>query len=1015
MKKNLKKVISAVLALTLAMSSFVALATTSSAATFADVADTASYAEAVNALAALGAISGYEDGTFLPDNNITRAEVTTMVVAALNMTADAQNSGSTTKFADVNANAAWAAGYVNVGVAQGFISGMSATEFAPADNVTYAQILTMLTRILGYGDFAVARGGYPDGYLAAASTAGILSGVTASANDAVTRAQVAQLIWNAVQAPMLDITTFSGNLTDSEMQKMDGKDDRDFRTVLSDKFDAYVLNVEVDNTSKMDPDNLEIGDITMTLTGTNDWDPENEAIVKNLASSKLTKSPVAAGKTAAENYVFSSAKVVAEYNDDDEWTLLYFAPTSKVSTKAVDGELTASVTASELAIKKSKTSSSTTKYNLTDDAVLYVNGVKYDAVKNIVNDDDSKNVALKLLKDSVGDVVLYQDSEATGTKYNRIMMDVYALASVNQVSVSGDDVIVRLASLIYPDAAPGNTIEVLADDVADGEKVVTVTKAGAAIDVSALAKGDVIAVKYDITKTFDACRTLEILATNETITGQYTSYDDDEEVYIIGGAEYEAARTLSIERGNTYTFRLDPAGRLFAADEEATTKNYAIVERFVNVKSSSSKNYLDSSSEYSFVDVVTLDGQSKRLYIESSYLDSAEAVLGVSGTMKIEKYADATATNVTMDQRVIAYTVKTSTGRINKVEKADTVLVDTPTEYNESSNRFSKTLASAAVVLDATDYDVTDPSSSDYKASSLSALVGSVKYEGFLVHKNSSNEYGYVVITSAGSVYGPTTDFAVAAANASTDSATMVDDEEVYTLKVMENGGSKASTLNISTDAKITYWDATLDTPAYVTVSYSDKAPVIKKGAAFLYTVDSYGLVDQIDVIFNGGYTYADLLNGKYTVKTPDNTAGDVIIDEDWLINVDEKKADAAAEEVIQIFVAPVILSTDSSVTFGVVGKDYVDTTADYGFTVTEDSKLYSYDLSDRADAGVTAFNAGAFSGLTLADTEDDGKAWFSTLGADVDKYETDFNGMIQMAFVMAVDGVVTNAIICNN
>ena len=87
MKKNLKKVISAVIALALSVSS-VAMA----APTFTDVADTASYAQAVDTLAALGVISGYEDGSFKPDNNITRAEVATMMVAALNRSADAEGS-----------------------------------------------------------------------------------------------------------------------------------------------------------------------------------------------------------------------------------------------------------------------------------------------------------------------------------------------------------------------------------------------------------------------------------------------------------------------------------------------------------------------------------------------------------------------------------------------------------------------------------------------------------------------------------------------------------------------------------------------------------------------------------------------------------------------------------------------------------------------------------------------------------------------------------------------------------
>ena len=489
MKKNLKKVISAVLALTLALSSFVALNV--SAASFADVADTASYSEAVAALKALGAIAGYEDGTFLPDNKITRAEAVTMIVAALNQTEDAKNSGATTQFADVNANAAWAAGYVNVGVAQGFISGMSATEFAPSANVTYAQMLSILTRILGYGEFAATKGGYPNGYLTAASMAGILTGVSAAADTEVTRAQVAQLIWNAVQAPMLDITTFSTSSTGSEMQKMDGKDSRDFKTVLSENFDAYVLNIEVTGTSK-GGDIEDAGYINMKLTGSNDWDPDLNSIVKNVSDanqSKLTKSEVAVGDTDAENYPFSSAKVIAEYNDDGDWTLLYFAPTSKVVQKAVDGSLVKEISDSKLKIKKSKTSSSTTDYKLTDDAMLYVNGVEFKTIKG--NEAD----VISLLGDSYGDTVLVESEKSA--VYNKVMIDYYATAKVSQVTAKSDRTKVTLNSLTYNGKLvnPRTSFEITADDIADGVKAVSVTKGENAVELSALAVDDVVAIR----------------------------------------------------------------------------------------------------------------------------------------------------------------------------------------------------------------------------------------------------------------------------------------------------------------------------------------------------------------------------------------------------------------------------------------------------------------------------------------------------------------------------------------
>ena len=99
MNKNLKKVISTIAALAVSASSMVAFATG-----YPDVPETATYAQAVKELSALNVISGYEDGTFLPDKNVTRAEITKMIVTSLgSATLSAANAaaGKDTKFADV--------------------------------------------------------------------------------------------------------------------------------------------------------------------------------------------------------------------------------------------------------------------------------------------------------------------------------------------------------------------------------------------------------------------------------------------------------------------------------------------------------------------------------------------------------------------------------------------------------------------------------------------------------------------------------------------------------------------------------------------------------------------------------------------------------------------------------------------------------------------------------------------------------------------------------------------------
>ena len=1001
MKKNLKKVISAVLALTLALSSFVALNV--SAASFADVADTASYSEAVAALKALGAIAGYEDGTFLPDNKITRAEAVTMIVAALNQTEDAKNSGATTQFADVNANAAWAAGYVNVGVAQGFISGMSATEFAPSANVTYAQMLSILTRILGYGEFAATKGGYPNGYLTAASMAGILTGVSAAADTEVTRAQVAQLIWNAVQAPMLDITTFSTSSTGSEMQKMDGKDSRDFKTVLSENFDAYVLNIEVTGTSK-GGDIEDAGYINMKLTGSNDWDPDLNSIVKNVSSSnedKLEKREVAVGDTDAENYPFSSAKVIAEYNDDGDWTLLYFVPTSKVVQKAVDGSLVKEISDSKLKIKKSKTSSSTTDYKLTDDAMLYVNGVEFKTIKG--NEAD----VISLLGDSYGDTILVESEKSA--VYNKVMIDYYATAKVSQVTAKSDRTKVTLNSLTYNDkiANPRTSFEITADDIADGVKAVSVTKGKNAVELSALAVDDVVAIRWNVKDTFDASKFLDVLATSETVTGKYTSYDEDDDLYTIGDNQYEAVPgvELGLEFASTYTFRLDPLGRLFSSDEEATSKNYAIVERYVPTGAS-------SSSEYDYISVMTLDGQQKTLYIEDDAAGLAEVKAKIKDTVK------ATAKAVAIKDRVISYDVKNSNGRIKSMSFVTDLIDGTAVEaeYNVDANRLGKPLSSNAIVLDATNYkDLQDGAkTTDYKASSLAALNNGTKYNYILVNKSSSTgEYSYVIITGAGSVFNGESNFAVIAADASVDSMATVNDEDVYTAWVMQNGEDTATKLNIATDAKIYFGSST-----GVAYNKANCAAYLGQGAVFFYQTDEDGFVDEISVVMKGTAqnSFTSLLKNSTDalandVKLPASSDSKTIAAADWKVQINDFRGD---KEDIQIFVAPVYLAKSNSISFATIktdesGKKYVDVSDSYSYSLKDTSKVYAYDMSSSADTGRYALSNGSFAGIATSDLNNEKTRAYLADGVEGANNITD---TVQMAFVMVVDGVITNALI---
>lgn len=94
-------------------------------------------------LASRGVITGYIDGTFLPNKEITRAEFTAIILRALGV----QPSSTTSKFSDV-ANNAWYAGFVGLASDYGFVLGVGENNFAPERNITREEMSAIITRIL---------------------------------------------------------------------------------------------------------------------------------------------------------------------------------------------------------------------------------------------------------------------------------------------------------------------------------------------------------------------------------------------------------------------------------------------------------------------------------------------------------------------------------------------------------------------------------------------------------------------------------------------------------------------------------------------------------------------------------------------------------------------------------------------------------------------------------------------------------------------------------------------------
>ncbi|PRR72841.1 S-layer homology domain-containing protein [Moorella stamsii] len=111
---------------------------------FKDVKGDAWYAGAVTAAAGNGLVKGYEDGTFRPENLITREELVAMLVRAMNLPASEEKL----TFKDNDKVSAWARKSVAVAAAHGLVKGFEDGTFRPGDTASRAECAVMIYRML---------------------------------------------------------------------------------------------------------------------------------------------------------------------------------------------------------------------------------------------------------------------------------------------------------------------------------------------------------------------------------------------------------------------------------------------------------------------------------------------------------------------------------------------------------------------------------------------------------------------------------------------------------------------------------------------------------------------------------------------------------------------------------------------------------------------------------------------------------------------------------------------------
>src|SRR5699024_7737348 len=200
--RNLKRVLS--LGMTAAMITGLMVVGTS-AASYADV-STEDNVEAISVLEEVGIMVGDENGDFNPDQLVTRNEMA--VVMSNLMDYRVATYAGTSPFTDVPS---WAEPYVAACWTNGITAGTSATTYGGSDTVTTAQAALMLMKALGYFQYAQDFGAdWQLATISKGSTAGLYSGVSASASQALSRNDAAQMVLNALEAAMVEADGGSG-------------------------------------------------------------------------------------------------------------------------------------------------------------------------------------------------------------------------------------------------------------------------------------------------------------------------------------------------------------------------------------------------------------------------------------------------------------------------------------------------------------------------------------------------------------------------------------------------------------------------------------------------------------------------------------------------------------------------------------------------------------------------------------------------------------------------------------
>lgn len=524
---------------------FAAEETSDAKVEFSDVAADAEYADAVYVLNLMGVINGYEDGSFKPDQDVTRAEFTAMLMRTLNMGGIGSPTAAGLPFTDVldaDSSISWAIPNINTAYGMKIINGYEDSTFRPNANVAFQEAVKMIVCTLGYGEnIDVSVEPWYANYISTATQIGLLknANMLGQPGTPASRACIAQMLYDALEIPIIE------------------NEERTEKTILSD-YMRFTKNTGVISsngiTSLESPDaNLRDDEIQISAT---EPDTRNYETHTYSTRDKSLKNYLGYGV----EYYYKEAKAGIR-----ELVFCVVKNNPVVEINAANIELN-STTDTAIKYYKDLDDQKPLVANLESDNVVVLNGKLYGSnAANSRFDSDVSDPETRMIP-TVGKVVLV-DSD------NNKKFDVVFIEKVDVYYV--DNKVSSTYEII--DNVLTGTQRKLKLDVDSDRNLEIVNEAGKEVSFSSISKGNVICyTKSNGSNTVSKAVVLteKVQGTVSQIKGGKITISGKQYRYSPAAAWYNGGSLAEPELQLSATFYLDLNGDIIAYDKTQSSDKY---------------------------------------------------------------------------------------------------------------------------------------------------------------------------------------------------------------------------------------------------------------------------------------------------------------------------------------------------------------------------------------------------------------------------------------------------------